>query len=231
MITGVGLFRLWRWARYSMIAFGAFMAVTSALTVAFGVAAPMSAAPDMPRGLQIALVVFYLLLAAVGAGLAYFFTRPAIVEQFGGTSGRTHTRPVSVTIIAWLMLISGAMMVPSVLLLSLPAVVVGALVVGAGARLYYAAYMTAYLVIGVGLLRRTRAFLAPAIGLQVFALLNALASLRPGVWSRYLEAVAAAVPSMTLPAASGTHWWTSGAGVVTAGVMVFFLVKAREQSV
>lgn len=233
VITGIGLFRLWRWARYSMIAFGAFVAVMSAITLAATLWLPMTPAQggvSVARTVIAALVVFYVVTALVGAWLVYFFTRLSTSEQFGGvwSAERAH-RPLSVTVIAWIMIGSGAMMVPSIVLLTLPAVVLGLLVTGVVARLYYALYMLAYLVIGIGLLRRTARALTPAIAMHVFASVNAVSLLIPGVWGRYHAAVAAVSPVVAdQPSLPAVQFYSGGLGVLFSAVIIYFLIKARD---
>lgn len=233
VITGIGLLRLWRWARYSMIAFGSFVAVMSVITLVATLWLPMTPPQGgtvMPRALLAMLIGFYTLTALVGAWLVYFFTRLTTSEQFGGVwSAERARRPFSVTVIAWIMIGSGAMMLPSIALLTLPAVVVGVLVTGALARVYYALYMLAYLVIGIGLLRRTASALMPAIALQVFASLNALSLLVPGVWARYHEAVAAVSPVVaSQPSLPAIQFYSGGIGLLFSGVIIYFLVNARD---
>ena len=231
--TGVGLFRLWRWARYSMIAFGAFVTVMCLLTAFLALVVPLPAGPVPSRAALVIFALFYVAMALVGVALVFFFTRPAVTEQFGGSVDRWHpARPVAITVIAWLLVASGAMMLPSVAMLNLPATVVGVIIHGLWARLYYAAYMAAYLWIGSGLLRRWRDFVTPAIVLHAFAVLNAVVLLVPRVWDRYIAALTAMSPLVaSQPLSAGAHWFTGGVGVALPLAALYFLVTSRDEPV
>lgn len=236
--TGVGLIRLWRWARYSMIAFGgcaAVLSVFSAVLFLFLPAPPNAAqTPQAFAAVRIAVIVFYIICALVGAAAAWYFARASTAAQFngGGADVTPPSRPISITIIAWLMIVSGVLMMPSVLLMRLPALLMGLILTGMAAKTFYALYTVAYLVIGIGLLRKTADALIPAIVLQTMALLNGLAMLLPSVWARYQAAVATASPLMAnaarQPTTPAMQFVSVGFGILFAGAILFFLNAARR---
>lgn len=230
--TGIGLIRLWRWARYSAMICAAFLAFFAVISAAGVLLVPMPAAQsNVPATFIYLMAGVYLLFAAAAGGFIYFLARRATAAQFDGqlVAPGPRTRPLAVTVIAWIMLVSGLMMLPSVLLITLPAVFLGFVFTGGTAKAFYVIYMLAYLVIGAGLLKRTAQTLPAAIGLHGLMIVNALIMLVPSVWQRYHTAVTS---MSTLMASQPTSPWAQYSGVVFGmaygGVIVYFLDRARR---
>jgi hypothetical protein len=230
--TGIGLIRLWRWARYAAIIFGGAIVFFSVVSAAGVLLMPVPpSAGDLPPAMRSAIVGFYGLFAAAAGGFVFFLARAATAAQFAGAAGPSgaRIRPLSVTVIAWLMIASGAMMVPSVLLIALPAVFLGFVLTGSAATAFYTLYMLAYLALGAGLLRRTIQTLPIAIGLHVLMIVNAVIMLVPSVWQRYHEAITSISPMF---ANQATMPWSRYVGVVFAlaygGAIIHFLQRARR---
>lgn len=230
--TGVGLIRLWVWSRYAAMAFGGLVAFFSVISAAGVLLVPVPpSAGELPPAMRYVIVGFYGLCAAFAGGFIYFLARAATVAQFAGdtTPSGPRLRPLSVTVIAWLMIASAAMMVPSVLLIAFPAVFLGFVLTGAAAKAFYMLYMLAYLALGVGLLKRTTQTLPAAIALQGLMIVNAIIMLVPSVWQRYHEAITSISPML---ANQATTAWSQSAGVFFAlaygGVIIHFLQRARR---
>ena len=139
--TGVDLFRLRRWARISVLVFAAFLCVMG-FTAGFVMLvmpfpAPVRAPADFAQTMTMVragIAGFYFLLLLLGAWWIYLFTREGVKAQFGvklaaagaapgatvARVGVAQGRPVSITIIAVLILI-GALNAPVTLALRLPA--------------------------------------------------------------------------------------------------------------
>lgn len=234
--TGIGLIRLWRWARYSAIAFGACVVAFSLVSAVVMLLIPMpprtGGAPDMPANVRFVLSGMYGVWALAGAGFVFLFARKTTAAQFaaGVSDAASPVRPVSVTIIAWLMIFSAVMMVPSLAMFNPPAMFLGLIMTGFAAKLFYMAYMVAYLAIGVGLIRRTAAALMPAILLHALAVPNALVMLLPSTWTRYHDAMGAASPMLaSQPILPWVQYLSASAGLVFAGVVLYFLLAARKR--
>ena len=235
--TGVGLIRLWRWARYATIVFGAVVILFSVLSAATILLMPMPAPSSgvaagraLPAAFRMAMAGFYGFCGLVGGWFVYFFLRAKTVAQFaaGSVAAGPRVRPLSITVIAWLMIVSGAMMAPALVFINLPAVFLGLVLTGIAARTFYALYVVAYLAIGIGLIQRTPSALTPAIVLHAFAVLNALVMLVPSAWSRYQEALTSMSPMLAnQPPMAGIHYFSVGSGIVVAGVILYFLMTAR----
>lgn len=234
--TGIGLIRLWRWARYATIAFGALVILFSAGSAATILLMPMptrppgATGPDVSAGFRMAMAGFYGIWLLLGGWFVYFFLRAKTAAQFAHGTGDAlpRVRPLSVTVIAWVMIVSGAVMLPSLALFRLPAVLLGMLLTGVAAKAFYAVFLIAYVAIGIALLKKTAKALTPAIILHGFNMLNALALLFPSTWARYQEAIAAMSPMFaSQPHTEGIRYFSAGSGIIVAGVMLYFLMAAR----
>jgi hypothetical protein len=233
--TGIGLIRLWKWARYAAIVLGAIVIVGSVLpgiAFLFVPIPPPSSNPNgpVPAAFRLQIAGFYLFWAVLASIFVYVMARKSTAAQFNGEGvvGRPLARPISVTIIAWLMMVSGMMTLPMVLWMKFPALFVGIVMTGLAAKLFYAVYMVSYVVIGAGLIRRTAEALTPAIVLHALALVNALTFLIPSVWTKYQAALSSISPAFaSAPSRAGSYFGLFY-GVAFAAVMLFFLLRARR---
>jgi hypothetical protein len=236
--TGIGLIRLWKWARYAAIALGVLVIIFSVLPGIFFAVAPIpppSSSPDgaVPVGFRLLLVGFYMIWAALAGAFVYVMMRKSTVAQFNGelVASGVRKRPISITIIAWLMLISGVLMLPMVILGDLPAMFLGLVMTGIAAKIFYVCYMLVYAVIGLGLLKRTRAALTPAIAVHSLGLLNAVIMFVPPVWTRYQAAIAvttAAFGGGQATSSTAGQYFGLFFGLAFAGAILFFLLRARR---
>ncbi|MFZ0419265.1 MAG: hypothetical protein WAM04_14295 [Candidatus Sulfotelmatobacter sp.] len=200
--TAIGLWRLKNWARISIIVFSVLLSFMGAVTglvmlvIRFPSAPTASPDPAAMATVRIVMGGFWLTLMGIGIWWLVFFTRAKVAEQFarpslassgaGSPQGaqptegripeqsgvRKTTRPLSITIIAWLLLF-GCVFMPWALVFRIPAVVFTSLVAGRAAFLVYVCFIVAQLCIGVGLLRLKPAARIGAIAYFVFGFANA----------------------------------------------------------
>lgn len=236
--TGIGLIRLWKWARYAAIVIGVIVVV---LTVLPGIAflfvplpPPTSgAAGPMPSAFRWVLSGFYFFWSILGGIFVYVMARKSTAAQFNGEDAAPSvpTRPLSVSIIAWFMIVSAAMGLPMVAFARLPASVLGLMLMGGWAKAFFIIYFSLYVLIGLGLLKRTSEAIMPAIGLHAFALLNALTLLVPSVWLR-MEATMRSTPMFGVepdPASMvPARYFAVASGVIMPAIIIFFLLRARR---
>jgi hypothetical protein len=197
VVTAIGLWRLKNWARICIIVFSVLLILIGAGTGLVMVIMPFPSAPDsaVMATVRIVMVAFWLTLAGIGIWWLAFFTRAKVIEQFvppsvalpetssfsentrptdripGQASASAGKRPLSITIIAWLLLVGGGFM-SLALIFRLPAVVFTSLVAGRTASLTYLCFIAAQLFIGIGLLRLRPAARIGAIAYLVFGFLN-----------------------------------------------------------
>lgn len=236
--TGIGLIRLWKWARYAAIVLGSlvvlFSVIPGILFMFVPAPAPQSGADGPPPAFfRLILVSFYLFWSLLGGLFVYMMARKSTADQFNGGAAEppTRVRPISVTIIAWLMLVSGLFALPMLVWGDLPAMFLGMVMTGKAAKVFYVAYMLVYAIVGLGLIKRTRAALTPAIAIHAIGLINAVIMFVPSVWTRYQAAIAATTAAFgggQSTASTAGQYFGLFFGVAFAGAILFFLVRARR---
>lgn len=234
--TSVGLFRLKRWARISILIFAALLALMGFFTPFFLLTAPAppntGQAPEIWRYTQIALSVFYFFLAAIGVWWLVFFNRKAVKDQFtAGQPLAPDARPVSITVIGWL-LILGVLSIPISLGLHLPGMLFGYTFTGWLAVLWYLILAGIGLYAGVGLLRLDPRGRLVAIYYLVFGALNgALVYLLPGYSQRMATVMnsmpAGFRPGSNEPPALPNPWLLAIFIFVFLFVQLYFLIREK----
>ncbi len=219
VITSIGLFLLKNWARISIIVFSVILILMGALVGVVMLLMPLpatpneAASPSTMTGIRLFMGAFWFGIAGIGVWWLILFNRPKVKAQFGSTvephsiadgsqllpahisATATQTsangRPLSITIIAWLLLV-GCAFFPINFLIHAPAMFFTKLVTGYGAAVYLFLYLIANLTIGIGLLRLNPTARIAGIAYYVFAILNAgTFYLAPGGHDRMLALVSA----------------------------------------
>jgi hypothetical protein len=186
--TAVGLFRLREWARCSTIAFSALLLMCTApgaLVMAFvQLPEPAGTAPGIMSIMRIVMICFYALLALLSGMWLWYFNTAALRVHFGAGIRTDDSRPVSISIIAWFMIIGGAAAVIGVIF-AYPVLLFGLVVQGGASRAIFLLFGAWELWAGLGLLKlRPRSRIA-AIAFFSFAIVNGLAvALIPGLEGR-----------------------------------------------
>jgi hypothetical protein len=216
IVTGIGLWRLKNWARISIIVFSVLLILMGGFSGLMTLVVPIPTTPEnaldpsVVTGIRLGMGGFMLALAGVGVWWLVFFNRAKVKEQFGqfpqtlaslsqpqtgypgqgasvgaadsGASGR----PLSITIIAWFLLI-GCLFIPLSLVLRSPAILFTKLLTGWPAVLFFLSYAAVQACIGVGLLRLKPVARTAAIIYFIFGVLNgAVFYLAPGGHARML---------------------------------------------
>ncbi len=251
--SGVGLINQREWARISMLVFSAlllFMCIPALLIV---LAMPFPVPPNtenpelMNHTMKIVRIcgaTFYGGVAALGGWWLYFFLKKSVREQFGGgataelapSSGRG--RPVSITIIAWYMVI-GAFGAPLMILLTrplfpdqqVPIIFFAILLRGWRGETVIFCLTGVQLIAAVGLLRLRPWGRTLAIWVQVFFLFNcAISFVIPGNRAKFQQIIAAMQPAYLQ--ASGATTFPMWAGVIASVpiilVILWFLVTRKQ---
>lgn len=230
--TAIGLIRLRRWARVSILVFSVLMVLTFGSTAVVMAVVPLPSLPSLPSGLmtgvRIGIVCIYGILALIGGWWLYLFNRASVVAQFA--PGPPPARPLSVSMIAWLLLCGGVFCFVYTWL-PFPAILFGITITGWSAKAAYLVLSLLQLWLGVGLLRLRPLSRVVTIGFFVFGALNGLSfALLPGSAARMMQAMAALPASMRqappadfplplVPIAVTT--------VITCSIPIWFLVRSR----
>ena len=216
ILTGIGLWRLKNWARISMIVFAVLLSVMGGFTGLASFAVPFPAAanggldPSAMTTVRIAMGAFWLLLLAIGIWWLVFFNRPKVKAQFAhsapassdaATPESAHSwqnnasaapapevaqRPLSITILAWLLL-AGCLFIPLGLILHSPAILFTKMLTGWPATAVFFIFAILQLFIGIGLLRLRPFARIAAIAYFVFGAVNtAVFNFAPGGHERAL---------------------------------------------
>jgi hypothetical protein len=217
IITSVGLFRLREWARISIIVFSVLLFLMSAfgglmfLVVPIPPSSNQAANANVAAGVRIFMTVFAGTMMSVGIWWLVFFTRPRVRQQFvplrpgvvGGPGVETlpedpmarpdvpaiPTRPLSLTILAWFMLV-GSPSFLMILLLRYPAPLLTKVLTGWPAILYYLGCAIVHLYVGIGLLRLNPAARRVGVAYYWFLFVNmAVFHLAPGGRPRMLDLI------------------------------------------
>jgi len=235
--TSVGLFRMRGWSRWSVLVFSALLAFFGASTTLIMSVVPMpptpDASPEIMKWIRIAVVVIYGVPALMGAFWLYYFNTARVRTQFGpgaetdGPGGR----PLSVSVIAWLMLIGGAMCIGGAFS-PFPGMVFGLMFTGWAARAFYLAFAAIEIWLGIGLLRLNPLSRVLAIAMFVFAILNsALVAVLPG-HSERLRAAMDSLPFTTQPPPGFDPFASITASIVIGSLVslipIWFLIARRQ---
>jgi hypothetical protein len=212
MATGIGLWQLREWARVSIIIFSALLIVMSAFGGVGAFVMPLPSGPNSSPSVMMAMRMtmggFGAVMCGIGVWWVVFFNREKVRLQFEQFSpvpaigGYVQTypsdqttpvvtnrplvakRPLSITIIAWLLLIGG-LFTPLNLVLRLPAILFTRLLTGWPAALYFVCFAGAQLGIGIGLLRLKPWARTAGIAYYFFTLFSSMAFyLAPGRQAR-----------------------------------------------
>jgi hypothetical protein len=217
--TSIGLFRLKDWARISMIAFAVLLILMGGFGILMSLVIPLPTPPNLPSdksievGVRLSMGVFSAALLGLGIWWVAFFSRKKVRQQFVGlragiadgappqgldsltlpppmeTMPSTPRRPLSITILAWLLL-AGCAMIPLNVLLRAPAVLFTKVVTGYPASVYYIALAGLQLYIGIGLLRLRPAARVVCIWYLAYGFVNAAVFyLAPGGHARMLALI------------------------------------------
>jgi hypothetical protein len=215
--SGTGLMRLREWARISMLVFSAlllFVCIPGLLMFLFMPFPPPGTAPspeltkEMLAATRIFMAVLYGILAALGGWWIYFFNKRSTKDQFlkvripglegmpGGEVISPYARPLSITLIAWWLLISGFI---GVLGLSVnpPVFFLGYFFKGTYASMLMLALALVQSLIGFGLLKLRPWGRTLAIYYFQFLIFNSLTMvLIPGTQARFEQAMSEMLSDM-----------------------------------
>lgn len=240
--SGVGLLRVRQWARISMLVFSGMLLVFTLPVLLIVPFMPMPQPEGVPNNfvlmVKIGMSIFYGIIAAIGGGWLYFFNRRTVKDQFRSPeeslSYITHPsrRPISISVIGWLLIIGPCFLVP-MLLLRLPILFLGQLLDGWRAGLFALALCATQLAAGVGLLRLRPWARVLAIGTFLFGILNCLTMALPGTATRFEHVNAVVQARMGSPMAASPEmahfsmWAGAIFGVVGIAIQLWFVVTRK----
>lgn len=243
MVCAIALLKLRNWARVSFLVFAGVLGGCCVMSV-IGMSVSFFLMPQIglpgqspPQGVIVGIFLVFSLIALAVLGLAvwwlYYFTRRSVKEQFLNAVELATPRrgPLSVTIIAWLLVIGGCFG-SLTLLVSYPVFLFGFAFKGWAAKLVLLLISATSLVAGIGMLRWRAQAHTLALALYGFFLLSTLGSLiLPGSMARMQDAMREmAYPGPNdLPAFNEPFMWLGMLfTVIAVCVPLWFLVTRRR---
>lgn len=159
LATAMGLWKLHRWARISMLVFSAVLVMMQGFGVLFlffFMPGEMpSADPALMAGVRAGMAIFYGAQVAVGIWWLVYFNLAHTKQLFATGAAEANARelPLSIAVIAWHLVAGGAMCVVFAWLVW-PAMIFGAVLKGWAAAAAYLVVGTLSLFVGLALLKR-----------------------------------------------------------------------------
>jgi hypothetical protein len=255
--SGVGLLLLKQWARISMIVYCCillFFTLPGMVFVWFLPFPPPPGSPDnMAVVIKIAMSAFYGIFVAIAVAWLYFFNRKNVKDQFSPPAAsedpsapqaaQPTKRPLSISIIGWILVVTGVLALPTPLLHA-PMFFLGFLVTGWGAGLFMLTWCVVQGIAGIGLLRLRSWGRLLAIGVFSFGLVNVAAiALIPGNLARFqqvnTETQARMQARMGLPTAGvptpftpemmrSFMWFGAISGGLFVAIQLWFVVTRKD---
>jgi hypothetical protein len=231
--TSVGLFRLRRWARISIIVFAGFIAIWAVLALLVTTIMPIP--PAITAG---TVHIFRLWMAAMfGIPLAIAvwwlvqFNTPSTKAAFMSPIPESPSpRPLSITVIAWALIIGTASWL-FLIAARVPVFLFGAVLKGWTAGVIYAFFGALSLYMGKGLLDLRERARVVAIGWLGFSFVHmTLITLVPSLRARMLDLQRGLVPNQPNPIPFDEGMITNVTFAFTAILMasaIWFLVRNR----
>ena len=267
LASGIGLLYLKQWARISLLVFAGFLVCVSlpAMAMMAVIRLPDNHDPNLPAnfmaGMRIGMELFYGMFAALGGIWLYFFNKRSVKLQFQTMQAVPETaagdsflgaevpapiasepvRPLSITIIAWFLLI-GCALTPLFLLLNhlflpgiqFPFYFLGFFFFGRGAYVVLIVWMVGQMAAAVGLLKLKNWGLFATIGLQCLTVANlALLAGIPEHRARFQQIMESMTASMNArmpqPAPFDFPAWGGLAmSLPLVLVILYFLITRRQ---
>lgn len=233
--TAVGLVRLRGWARISIVVFAAILLVGASFAFIVSLTAPLPPQPGVPAhfttGFRTIMAVIYAIPICIAAWWLFLFNRQATKAIFANAdpASASSTRPVSISVIGYLLIIGGVGSLYPVLA-GLPGFFAGGVFTGWSARIIYAIIGAAEFFAGTELLELRERGRLVAIGVCCVTLVNGLGVIfSPGAAQRFI-ALQSARFSEVAPRTVPPHSWVmSGAWVgLVALVPLWYLIRRKS---
>jgi hypothetical protein len=244
ILSGIGLLHSREWARISMLVFSGLLLFFNLPGLLIVPLLPMPQPENVPGNfvfaIKLGMGIFYGLLAALGGSWLYLFNKKTVKSQFvrGETSvpslAHPSRRPLSITIIGWLLVLVPIFALPT-LSLRFPVLFLGMVLGGWRAALVMLAWGGAQFAAGVGLLKLRPWGRTLSICVLMFGLFNVLVTiLLPGGQARFDQMIAAiqarmGIPMTTIPGLMNSSWRVGLLfGVAFVAVQLWFVVTRKQ---
>jgi hypothetical protein len=244
ILTAIGLFRVRRWARYSVLIIGGALALISLFSLVVTLVlliAPLPGAAGMDasqvqhmhsisRVVFGVIALFYAFLGALGVSWLVYFNLKKVRDIFAGLPGQApeSPRPFLISLLAVLSLI-GAAGCLLFMFMPLPGVIFGLILHGWWKAAFYLVHAALLAAAGIGLLRLLEWGRLLTMALQVIGVAQHVVYLvRPSLYLRYTAEVNQIINPMQQPPSplqiqSLLHSVSFGIGILFLGAIIAVL--------
>jgi hypothetical protein len=233
--TAIAIFRRRRWGRISILVFAVLLTFISGGGMLTILLVQLPTAPGGKNALTSIIrwlvAAFYGVLTAIGVWWLVLFNRARAKEYFGGQETASESaRPLSVSVIAWYLLISAAYVVPAAIF-RLPAMFFGIVVTGWATLTLYGAFGVAQVYLGAGLLNLRENARVGTIAYFCFGAANCMVSMIGPGYAKMIRQMQIDMPKF-FPAGSptavpGSAWVFALLAAAFCAVPIFFMVRRR----
>lgn len=237
IVIGVGLLRLWSWARYTAIVIGFLLAAITAVSALVMLLIPLpetpGASPGFSSAFKIGIATFYLCWMVLFAAISIYLLRSPVGEQFrqvvatGDVAVESEPKPLAVWTVAGLALFA-LIGLPYTLSLQVPMLLFGVEIGGTWGKLAFALWMLLFAAVGIGIILRVKTALWAGIGLYAIGIVNGVLSLRPGVLEHYFAQFPVYGPYPS-PFGSGALRYFTIIGVFSAIIPIALLLIGKKK--
>lgn len=215
ILTAIGLFRVRRWARYSVLIIGGILVLFSLVYLLFTLVllvAPLPGAAGMDqsqaqhmqamtRAVFGVIALFHAILCAIGVFWLVYFNKKRVRDIFAGLPGQApeSPRPLLISVLAVLILI-GAVSCLLMLFVPLPGAFFGLILHGWGKAAFYLVHAALLTAAGIGLWRLLEWGRLLTMALQVIGVVQYVVYLvHPSLYLRYTAEVNRIINPMQQP--------------------------------
>jgi hypothetical protein len=232
--TAIGIFRRRGWARLSMIIFAVLLvgmggsALVGILFIKMPDAGNVSA--QAMQNIRVGIAAFYGAMAVIGAWWLLLFNSSATKQYFADRAAVPGSRPVSIGIIAWyLLLCSVATAIGAIL--RVPGMLFGVMLTGWAALAVYTAFTAVQIYLGTGLLQlQESARVASIVWFALIAANSLVTVVLPGFADR-IQIMQQSLPAFLRGGRQQVPIEGTGGlmllGTLIVAVPIWFLVRRR----
>jgi hypothetical protein len=196
--TATGIFRRRGWARLSMIVFALLLigmggsALVGILFIKFPDTGNVS--PQTMQNVRVGIAAFYGAMAVIGAWWLLLFNSSATKQYFTERPAAPESRPLSISIIGWYLLLS-SVGTAAAAILRMPGMLFGVIFTGWAALAIYTAFTAVEIYLGAGLLQlQETARVASIVWFGLLAVNSVVTVVLPGFAGR-MQIVQQALPA------------------------------------
>ncbi len=237
VLTAVGLFRMRRWARISILVIGTLLVIICSFSLVMLIAVTRLIPEfESARGTGMVMGIMgtiYLIPIAFGIWWLIYFNRAAVKAAFlqGFVPNEGPCRPLSIAVIAWHLVVFGIILLPLVLTNG-PAYVLWIGLRGWAAKLSIVVFCGVELAIGIGLLKLKPWSHTAAIYFCIYAMVqSAVFALLPNKAALFAEIMQHYPPELRGDPEMLTEsffWYVAVANWATFGTVLWYLFTRKK---